>query len=173
MGGAARAPRLSLTTFYRPRLSPQTIKRYTFGVASMFPFAVTNCDLSGNPTRWLRPIKREVLISHATWNFFGVLPACFYAIVRLLMGAKDDFWLVGEFIGFFIVWSIFGAMLVPVICVRRFIAKRGSARAMRFLVNLDWRRRPPNKWTRLMLWLSGVDWREILNDPGHFKLRAW
>src|SRR5690606_38031911 len=29
IGGATRAPRLSSTTFYRPRLSPQTIKRYT------------------------------------------------------------------------------------------------------------------------------------------------
>ena len=43
--------------------------------------------------------------------------------------------------------------------------------AMRFLVNPRWARQPPKLRTRLLLWLSGVDWYRVLMRADFYGIR--
>lgn len=110
---------------------------------------------------------------YVTWTFFAIPLLGIYGGIRLYFGARDDFLLVGEFIGLMILSNIAGALVVPIICVRRFIAQRGLDRSMRYLVDLSWASQPPSHWTRLKLWFSGVDWRLVLASPARFRLFRW
>jgi len=96
-----------------------------------------------------------------------------YVSARLFMGAANDFWLVAEFIGLMLASNVLGGFVVPVLCARRLVSKKGLERSTRYLVDLNWSKNPPSKGTILMLRLSGIDWHDALRNHEHLGLRRW
>ncbi len=84
---------------------------------------------------------------------------------------RDDWTLTAAFLAGTVVALPFSMLVTTVAWLRGSISRRGPERAMRFLVNPRWARQPPKLRTRLLLWLSGVDWYRVLMRADFYGIR--